>query len=64
MTAPRLNAAWHTSNRMPKNATFEQRIAWHAAHVAHCACRKPTGAVLEELQKRGLIDRASQDIVK
>lgn len=24
---------------MPKKATVEQRIAWHAAHQKHCACR-------------------------
>jgi hypothetical protein len=26
---------------MPKNATFEQRVAWHREHAAHCDCRKP-----------------------
>jgi hypothetical protein len=33
------NAEWHSKNRMPKNATMAQRIAWHRAHAKHCACR-------------------------
>jgi hypothetical protein len=26
-------------NRMPKNPTAQQRIDWHVAHAANCACR-------------------------
>jgi hypothetical protein len=33
------NRLWHERNRMPKNPTAEQRIAWHVAHTANCACR-------------------------
>jgi len=55
ITPPTLNAEWHEANRMPKNPTLEQRVDWHAEHMAHCACRKPTGAILEELVKRGKI---------
>lgn len=51
---PKLNAEWHKGNRMPKNPTLEQRVAWHAEHFIHCACRKPTGTMLEELKKRGV----------
>lgn len=36
---PRLNADWHRANLMPKNATLEQRVAWHVEHAANCACR-------------------------
>jgi hypothetical protein len=36
---PRLNAAWHKANRMPKNPTTAQRIRWHQAHEKNCACR-------------------------
>jgi hypothetical protein len=36
---PRLNADWHRTNRMPKNATLDQRIAWHVGHTANCGCR-------------------------
>lgn len=31
--------AWHLANRMPKNATQAQRIAWHTEHAKHCSCR-------------------------
>jgi hypothetical protein len=36
---PKLNADWHLTNRMPKNATLEQRVAWHVGHAANCECR-------------------------
>lgn len=35
-----INAAWHHTHIMPKNATLEERIAWHTAHLKHCGCRK------------------------
>ena len=34
-----INAAWHKAHRMPKNATLEQRIAWHREHAKRCACQ-------------------------
>lgn len=51
---PKLNAEWHKKNRMPKNPSFEQRVKWHIEHVQHCACRKPSGVMFEELKKRGV----------
>ena len=51
----KLNAAWHTTHKMPKNPTLDQRVAWHVEHIKHCGCRKPTGLLLEELKKRGLV---------
>ena len=35
-----INKAWHLENKMPKNATIEQRITWHQEHMKHCDCRK------------------------
>lgn len=35
----KINKEWHEANRMPKNATLAQRIAWHKEHVKHCTCR-------------------------
>jgi hypothetical protein len=35
----KINKEWHEKNRMPKNPTLEQRIQWHIAHAANCACR-------------------------
>ncbi len=31
---------WHEKNRMPKNPTTEQRIAWHVEHAQYCHCRE------------------------
>jgi hypothetical protein len=34
-----INKDWHIKNRMPKNASIEERFAWHREHARHCACR-------------------------
>ncbi|MCI0421782.1 MAG: M20 family metallopeptidase [Acidobacteria bacterium] len=34
-----MNTKWHQQNRMPRQATVEQRLAWHRAHQEHCGCR-------------------------
>jgi len=50
-----INAAWHSANRMPKNATIDQRIEWHLAHRKACGCRKDLPAtIIKELKRRGL----------
>lgn len=33
------HADWHRTHPMPRNATLDQRTAWHLAHEMHCACR-------------------------
>lgn len=33
------NKEWHLANKMPKNATFEQRVEWYKGHLENCACR-------------------------
>ena len=48
--APRLNAAWHESHRMPRNPTLEKRLAWHRAHEKNCGCR-PMPAKLRAMMK-------------
>ena len=50
-----INAAWHGAHRMPKNATTEQRIEWHVAHAANCACRNPPPGLLALLQAKGIV---------
>jgi hypothetical protein len=35
----KINKEWHLANKMPKNASFEQRVEWHKGHLVHCACR-------------------------
>ena len=39
---------------MPRNATLEQRVKWHLAHVTACACRETPRTVLQALNARGL----------
>jgi hypothetical protein len=34
-----MNKTWHEHNKMPKNATLEERLAWHQEHQKHCHCR-------------------------
>jgi hypothetical protein len=46
-----VNKVWHQAHRMPKNASLEQRIRWHAAHANHCACRPVPKTVLAEMRK-------------
>jgi len=35
------NKDWHEKHKMPKNATFEQRVAWHLEHIKNCAPANP-----------------------
>jgi hypothetical protein len=51
----KINAGWHTKNKMPKNPTLDQRVDWHLAHSNNCTCRALGGAILEEIKKRGLL---------
>jgi hypothetical protein len=48
----RLNAAWHRSHPMPRNATLDQRVRWHLAHADACGCRAIPKSVLAELKAR------------
>jgi hypothetical protein len=38
---------------MPANATLDQRVKWHLAHAANCACRPMPATVIAELKRRG-----------
>lgn len=47
---------WHVAHKMPKKASIEERIAWHAEHLKHCQCRTDYPEKLKiEMNKRGLI---------
>ncbi len=50
----KINAEWHMANKMPKNPTLDQRIAWHVEHAKNCPCRPITGKILEEIKKRNI----------
>jgi hypothetical protein len=56
-----MNAAWHRAHPMPRNATLDQRIAFHSAHARNCACPPMPEEVRDELAKRGLKVPISKD---
>jgi hypothetical protein len=45
----KLNKSWHLQHRMPKNATLEQRIAWHKDHQKNCSCREMPKSIKEAI---------------
>jgi len=49
-----INAAWHEQHRMPARASLDERVEWHLAHAAACACRAIPRSVALELKARGL----------
>jgi hypothetical protein len=50
-----INVDWHNANKMPKNATLDQRVDWHLAHLKACSCRTDLPAtIIAELERRGL----------
>lgn len=50
----KINKAWHLANKMPKNPSLDQRVAWHVSHAQNCECRKLEGPILAEIKKRGI----------
>lgn len=48
----KLNKEWHLTHRMPKNATIEERIAWHLEHSKHCNCMPIPDKLKAEIKKR------------
>jgi hypothetical protein len=48
----KLNAGWHKANPMPRNATLDQRVTWHVAHAAACACREMPPGIRNEIARR------------
>lgn len=51
----KLNREWHLAHVMPRNATLEERLNWHLAHAANCACREMPPGIRKELEARGLV---------
>src|SRR5688500_10374037 len=50
-----MNKEWHQRHVMPKNATLDERIAWHREHQKRCACR-PIPPKLREQMGAGDVD--------
>ena len=48
----KINGEWHRANKLARNATLEQRIAWHLEHEANCACRPMPKSIADELVAR------------
>jgi len=49
-----INKEWHSKNKMPKNASFEQRVKWHLDHQKNCACAPIPRKLLEEMKKKNI----------
>jgi hypothetical protein len=47
-----INADWHRAHPMPKNPSPEDRLLWHGAHAAACACRPIPAALKAEIGRR------------
>lgn len=54
MAASKLNAEWHARNKMPRNPSLDQRIAWHVEHAKACSCRPLTEKLRKEIDARGI----------
>jgi hypothetical protein len=51
----KINKEWHLKNRMPKNATFEERVKWHLEHIKNCACRPIPEQLRNEMISKKLL---------
>ena len=52
-----MNKDWHAAHRLPRNATFEERLEWHRDHAENCGCRDSPEPIKRELEKRGMLPR-------
>ena len=52
----KINSEWHKHNRLPKDASIEERVYWHLEHLKNCQCRKDMPEKLKlEMKKKGII---------
>lgn len=58
----RLNREWHLAHRLGRDASMEERIAWHIEHAANCLCRPIPAKVLVEMDRRGLLVPTPQSL--
>jgi hypothetical protein len=47
-----INADWHRAHVMARNASLDERVAWHLEHAEACGCRAMPRTVTEELARR------------
>lgn len=48
----KINKDWHEANKMPRNATLEQKIKWHTNHAENCNCRPMSHKLLDIIGKK------------
>lgn len=53
----KINKEWHEAHRLPRNATFEERLESHRDHAENCNCRESPEHIKRELEKRGMLPR-------
>jgi hypothetical protein len=51
-----MNSEWHREHRLPRNASKEERLAWHKEHARVCACRPPPPSILAEIKSNRSAD--------
>ena len=49
----KLNREWHLQHKLPRSATLEERLDWHAMHAENCHCREMPETIRRELEARG-----------
>lgn len=47
-----INKEWHERNKMPRSASFEERVAWHTEHQKQCACRPIPQKLAREIKEK------------
>lgn len=52
--AMKINREWHLKNKMPQNATFEQRVKWHFDPQKNCTCRPIPEKLLELIKEKNI----------
>jgi hypothetical protein len=57
----KINEQWHKAHRLPRNASFEQRLEWHRDHARECGCRKSPENIRLELEQRGMLPPRAAD---
>jgi len=48
-----MNKSWHDKNKMPRNPSLKERIAWHTEHAEQCGCRPIPRTVFPHIKKAG-----------
>jgi len=50
-----INREWHAENKIPKDASFEEKFKWHKEHNENCSCHPGFPKKLEEeMKKKGM----------